>query len=792
MKFTLSWLKEHLETQAGLDEIVETLTRIGLEVEGVENAADKLAPFVVAQVLTAAPHPQADKLQVLTVDAGTGEAIQVVCGAPNARAGLKGVFGAPGAYVPGSDLILKVAAIRGVESRGMMCSVRELELGDAHEGIIELAADAPVGTGYAAWAGLDDPVIEVAVTPNRQDAMGVHGIARDLAAAGLGTLKPVEVPQIPGDFPCPIEIRTDDPEGCPAFYGRVIRGVKNGPSPDWLQRRLKAVGQRPISALVDMTNFITLSYGRPLHVYDLARLSGALVARRARQGEEVLALNGKAYRLDPSMTVIADDEAVHDIGGIMGGEHSGVTEATADIVIECAYFDPEHISLTGQKLGLLSDARSRFERGVDPAFVEDGLQIATAMAIALAGGEASQIVRAGTPPEPNKIVAYDPARCDALAGVDVPADRQQDILQRLGFTVTRDDIWRVAVPSWRRDVDGAADLVEEVARIHGYDQVPSTPLPRAPGVARPTATPEQMVERAARRAAAARGLNEAVTWSFIPEAEAAHFGGSAWILANPISEEMKAMRPSLLPGLLAAAARNAARGADSIRLFEIGRRYLASEERPTLGLVLAGERGPRHWQSGKGSGFDAYDAKAEALAILAAAGAPVDNLQVLGDAAGVYHPGQSGRLCLGPKNALAEFGTLHPRIAAAFDLDGPVAAAEIFLDAIPARRGGVGHRRAAFAPPPLQAVTRDFAFLVPADLPAEQLVRAVRGADKAAIAAARLFDVFTGAGVPEGRKSLAIEISLQPAERSFTEEELKAISERIVAAAARLGATLRA
>ncbi|MEA3043065.1 MAG: phenylalanyl-tRNA synthetase beta chain [Sphingomonadales bacterium] len=792
MKFTLSWLKEHLETQAGLDEIVETLTRIGLEVEGVENAADKLAPFVVAQVLTAAPHPQADKLQVLTVDAGTGEAIQVVCGAPNARAGLKGVFGAPGAYVPGSDLILKVAAIRGVESRGMMCSVRELELGDAHEGIIELAADAPVGTGYAAWAGLDDPVIEVAVTPNRQDAMGVHGIARDLAAAGLGTLKPVEVPQIPGDFPCPIEIRTDDPEGCPAFYGRVIRGVKNGPSPDWLQRRLKAVGQRPISALVDMTNFITLSYGRPLHVYDLARLSGALVARRARQGEEVLALNGKAYRLDPSMTVIADDEAVHDIGGIMGGEHSGVTEATADIVIECAYFDPEHISLTGQKLGLLSDARSRFERGVDPAFVEDGLQIATAMAIALAGGEASQIVRAGTPPEPNKIVAYDPARCAALAGVDVPADRQQDILQRLGFTVTRDDIWRVAVPSWRRDVDGAADLVEEVARIHGYDQVPSTPLPRAPGVARPTATPEQMVERAARRAAAARGLNEAVTWSFIPEAEAAHFGGSAWILANPISEEMKAMRPSLLPGLLAAAARNAARGADSIRLFEIGRRYLASEERPTLGLVLAGERGPRHWQSGKGGGFDAYDAKAEALAILAAAGAPVDNLQVLGDAAGVYHPGQSGRLCLGPKNALAEFGTLHPRIAAAFDLDGPVAAAEIFLDAIPARRGGVGHRRGAYAPPPLQAVTRDFAFLVPADLPADQLVRAVRGADKAAIAAARLFDVFTGAGVPEGRKSLAIEISLQPAERSFTEEELKAISERIVAAAARLGATLRA
>jgi len=790
MKFTLSWLKEHLDTEAGLDEIVAALTRIGLEVEGVENVADRLAPFVIAEVLTAAPHPQADKLQVLTVDAGTGEAIQVVCGAANARAGLKGVFGAPGAYVPGSDFTLKVAAIRGVESRGMLCSVRELELGEDHEGIIELAAEAPVGAGYAAWAGLDDPVIDVAVTPNRQDAMGVHGIARDLAAAGLGTLKPVDAPPIAGTYPCPIEIRTDDPEGCPAFYGRVVRGVRNGPSPGWLQRRLKAIGQRPISALVDMTNYITLSYGRPLHVYDLARLEGAIVARRARAGEEVLALNGKTYRLDPSITVIADDREVHDIGGIMGGEHSGVTEATTDILIECAYFDPEHIARSGQKLALVSDARSRFERGVDPAFVEPGLELATAMAIELAGGEPSQIVRAGTPPVIERHVDYDPARCTALAGIDVPADRQQDILQRLGFTVARGDSWRVAIPSWRRDVEGPADLVEEVARIHGYDKVPSTPLPRAPGVARPTATAEQMVERSARRAAAARGLNEAVTWSFIADAEAAPFGGSAWRLANPISEEMKAMRPSLLPGLLAAAARNAARGADSIRLFEIGRRYLEDSERPTLGLVLAGPRGPRHWR-GKEAAVDAYDGKAEALAILAAAGAPVDNLQVLGDASAVYHPGQSGRLCLGPKSVLAEFGALHPRISRAFDLDGAVVAAELFLDAIPAKRGGIGHMRSAYAPPPLQAVKRDFAFLVPADLPADQLLRAVRGADKAAIVAARLFDLFTGQGVPEDRKSLAVEITLQPGERSFTEDELKAISERIVAAAARLGATLR-
>jgi phenylalanyl-tRNA synthetase beta chain len=791
MKFTLSWLKEHLETDADLATILETLTRIGLEVEGVENAADTLAPFVVARVLSAEPHPRADKLQVLTVDAGTGEAIQVVCGASNARAGLIGVFGAPGAYVPGSDLTLKVAEIRGVESRGMMCSVRELELGDAHEGIIELDADAPVGVPFAAYAGLDDPVIDVAITPNRQDAMGVHGIARDLAAAGLGTLKPLDIKAIPGTYPCPIEILIEDPQGCPAFYGRVIRGVRNGASPDWLQRRLKAVGQRPISALVDMTNYIMLSYGRPLHVYDLAKLAGAIRARRARDGEAVLALNGKTYRLDPSMTVIADDAQVHDIGGIMGGEHSGVTGATTDILIECAFFTPEHIALTGQKLGLVSDARSRFERGVDPAFVEPGLELATAMAVALAGGEPSQIVRAGTPPALDKIVDYDPARCEGLGGLAVPGDRQAAILQRLGFTVTRDEIWRVEVPSWRRDVDGAADLVEEIVRIEGMDKVPSTPLPRAPGVARPTATADQLIERKARRTAAARGLNEAVTWSFIPESEAAAFGGSAWILANPMSEEMKAMRPSLLPGLLAAAARNAARGAESIALFEIGRRYLEARERPTLGLILAGPRGARHWR-GEGGAFDAFDAKAEALAILAAAGAPVDSLQVLGDAADVYHPGQSGRLCLGPKTVLAEFGALHPRIARAFDLSGPLVAAEIFLDAIPARRGSAGHRRSPYAPPPLQAVTRDFAFLVPADLEADRLLRAVRGADKAAIAAASLFDRFTGAGLPEGQVSLAIEVVLQPSEKSFTEEELKAISERITAAAATLGATLRA
>ncbi|HEX8625103.1 MAG TPA: phenylalanine--tRNA ligase subunit beta [Allosphingosinicella sp.] len=816
MKFTLSWLKEHLETDASLEQVTDTLTAIGLEVEGVHNAADKLAPFTVARVLTAERHPQADKLQVLTVDSGTGEAIQVVCGAPNARAGMLGVFGAPGAYVPGSDLILKVAAIRGVESRGMMCSVRELELGDEHDGIIELPAEAPVGVSYALWAGLDDPAIEVNVTPNRQDCMGVHGIARDLAAAGLGRLKPVEVEDVAGAFPCPVEIRTDDPDGCPAFFGRVLRGVRNGPSPAWLQQRLKSVGQRPISALVDMTNYVMLGYGRPLHVYDLAKLEGAVVARRARDGEEVLALNGKTYTLDGEMVVIADDVRVHDIGGIMGGEHSGVSDETTDILIECAYFDPKRISRTGQRLALPSDARTRFERGVDPAFVETGLALATRLAIELAGGEASEIVRAGEPPRLDKIVEYRPARALELGGVDVHEARQAEILERLGFGVERGvipaeagtsgqeasaglpevpafagmtDVWRISVPSWRRDIDGSADIVEEVARIEGYDKVAATPLPRAPGVARPTATPQQLVERRVRRAAAARGLNEAVTWSFVSEAEAAPFGGSDWILDNPISEELKAMRPSLLPGLLSAARRNAARGAESVRLFEIGRRYLAGGERPTLGLVLSGLAAPRHWRSGKGQGFDAYDAKAEALALLAAAGAPVDNLQSLAGASGVYHPGRSGRLALGPKNVLAEYGELHPATLRAFDLEGPLVAAEIFLDSIPQKRGG--RMREAYAPPALQAVKRDFAFLVAADVPADSLLRAVRGADRQAIAGVSLFDVFTGQGVPDGQKSLAVEVVLQPGEKSFTEEELKAISGRIVAAAARAGARLR-
>jgi phenylalanyl-tRNA synthetase beta chain len=778
-----------------VQEIAATLNRNGLEVEGIENPAEKLRGFKVARVLTAARHPDADKLQVLTVEAGDGAPLQVVCGASNARAGMIGVLGLPGAIVPANGMQLKKSAIRGVESNGMMCSIRELQLGDEHEGIVELPEDAPVGADFAAYHAAS-PVFEVAITPNRPDCMGVFGIARDLAAAGLGTLKPLAVPDVPAQGSCAIEIRTDDPESCPAFYGRTISGVANGASPEWMQRRLVAAGQRPISALVDITNYLMLGFGRPAHVYDLAKLKGAVVARRATNGEQVLALNEKTYTLDDTMTVIADDTGVHDIAGIMGGEHSGVSAETTDVLLEIAYFDPVRIGVTGRKLGLTSDARTRFERGIDPAFLDDGLAILTDLILRICGGTPSEVVRAGQPPLDPKVVAFEPSLTQRLGAVAIDDPEQRRILEALDFSVAGN--WRVTCPPRRHDIEGPADLVEEVVRIYGLDKVASTPLPRAEGVARPTATPLQQTERKLRRTAAARGLNEAVTWSFLPEADALHFAeGSSdlWVLDNPISEDMKAMRPSLIPGLLAAAKRNADRGAAGSRLFESGRRYFrgengASDEKPTLGLVLAGEKAARGWAVGKAKGFDAFDAKAEALALLEAAGAPVANLQVMGEAGPQFHPGQSATLRLGPKTVLARFGALHPATLKAFDIDGPVVAVELFLDAIPAKKT-MGFARPAFAPPTLQPVTRDFAFLVAADCAAGDLVRAVRGADKAAIVAAEVFDVFAGQGVPEGKKSVAIEVTLQPGEKSFTEADIKAVSDRIVTAAAKLGGELR-
>ena len=795
MKFSLTWLKDCLDTTATVADICDALNAIGLEVEGVEDPADKLAGFRIAYVLTAARHPDADKLQVLTVDTGDGDPLQVVCGAPNARAGMKGVLGLPGAVVPANGMVLKKSAIRGVESNGMMCSTRELELGDDHDGIIELPADAPVGTSFADYHGAD-PVIEVAVTPNRPDCMGVYGIARDLAAKGLGTLKPIAMPVFTAAGACAVQIRTDDPEGCLAFYGRVVKGVTNGPSPDWLQARLKSAGQRPISLLVDLTNYLMLGYGRPAHAYDLEKLSGAVVARRAKDGERVLALNEKTYTLDANMTVIADDSGVHDIAGIMGGQHSGVSETTTDVLLEVAYFDPARIGATGRKLGLSSDARTRFERGVDPEFLDQGLDLLTGLIVELAGGTPSEVVRAGSPPSAPKVIAFDPRMTTHLGGVEVAETEQKCILESLGFAVGEG--WQVTCPLRRHDIEGPADLVEEVVRIRGLDKVASVALPRLEGVARPTATPQQKLERGLRRAAAASGLNEAVTWSFLPEWAAEHFATGnepPWVLANPISEDLKAMRPSLLPGLLFAAKRNADRGAASSRLFEIGRRYFRaadglSEEKATLGIVLAGEKTARGWQAGKATAFDAFDAKALALSLLEAAGAPVANLMVMGEAGSQFHPGQSATLRLGPKAVLARFGMVHPATLKAFDVDGPIAAVELFLDAIPAKKGAA-FARPGFTPPALQAVTRDFAFLVPQGVSAAEVERKIRATDKIAIIDVRLFDKFEGGNLPEGYKSLAFEVSYQPQEKSFTQEFFSANTASIQTSTSTLGALLR-
>jgi phenylalanyl-tRNA synthetase beta chain len=834
MKFSLSWLKDHLETEASVAEIAARLNAIGLEVEGIEDPAEALAGFRVAKVLSAARHPNADKLQVLSVDAGMGQPLQVVCGAPTARAGMVGVLGLAGTVVPSNGMVLKKSEIRGVESNGMMCSEAELGLGDNHDGIVELPADAPIGAAYAEFAG-SDPVFDIAITPNRPDCMGVHGIARDLAAAGVGAYryKPTIYQPIEGKFPCPIRIRVEDGSGCHVFWGRVIRGVKNGPSPKWLQDRLKSAGLRPISALVDVTNFFSIDQGRPLHVYDCAKLTGVITARRGVEGETFLALNEKTYAVGPEDCVIADDAGVLGLGGIMGGEASGVSEATTDVLLECAWFDPETIGATGRRHAITSDARARFERGIDPMMLSVAIETAAQLIVELCGGEVSEPRIAGQFPAESypsvlHLVPYSPSMARSLGGIAIPAETQRGILGRLGFLTpdpespeiwndeahkqaafaragwqaalaAQPDSWLVWVPTWRPDIDSWPDIVEEVVRIHGLDNVASEPLPRADGVARPTATPAQKLERRLRRAAAMRGLNEAVTWSFLPEAEADRFAdgnGGLWSLENPISEDMKAMRPSLLAGLLGAAQRNLDRGAASLRLFEIGRRYLRgeagrSDERPSLAVLLAGEKTSRGWAIGKAVNFDAFDAKAEALALLAEAGAPVDNLQVMGEAGAQFHPGQSATLRLGPKTVLARFGMIHPALLKAYDIAAPVAAVELFLDALPARKPG-GFARAAYAPPALQAVTRDFAFLVPLELPAGDLVRAVRGSDRANVVSVRLFDDFRGQGVAEGQKSLAIEVTLQPGEKSYDEAELKAIAERITSAATKLGAVLRA
>ncbi len=794
MKFTLDWLKDHLDTKASLDEISETLSRIGLEVEGIDNPAEKLGAFTVARLVEATPHPNADKLRVCKVDTGKGVA-QVVCGAPNARAGLISVFAAPGVYVPGSDFTLGAAKIRGVESSGMLCSERELELSAEHDGIIELPESAArhLGERFVDVMGLNDPVIEIAITPNRPDALGVRGVARDLAAAGLGKLKKDDAAYTgEGKFRSPIKIKLDFEDGeataCPVFAGRLIRGVRNGPSPAWMQRRLKAAGLRPINALVDVTNYISLDRCRPLHVYDAAKLSGPITARLARKGEQIKALDGKTYALDEAMCVIADANGVLGLGGVMGGEASGCTEATVDVFIEAAYFDPLRTAMTGRKTGINSDARYRFERGIDTQSAEPGIALATKMILGICGGEPSKLEVAGEASDNRRAIKFDPKRVEKLTGVKLKPADISSYLKKLGFEIEGETPkLHVTAPSWRPDIHGAADLVEEVIRLHGIDQVPATPLKPPLGAAKPMFTDAQKRLKAARRALASRGLVEAITWSFIPRADAETFGGGAadTELANPISREMSSMRPGLVPGLLRAAAVNANRGASDIALFEAGQAFggdapgdqfnAASGVR--IGLTRVGGMG-RHWDgAAKPAGF--LDAKADALAVLAACGFDPDKASVTRDAPGWLHLGRSGSLRLGPKTTLAVFGELHPDVAQIFDLSGPIAVFEVFLDAIPApkRKGSAKPRLEAFD---LQPVRRDFAFVLGREVAAGDVLKAALSADKLLIVDAGIFDVFEGGALEAGRKSLGLEVTLQPRDKTLTEQEIEAVSAKIV------------
>jgi phenylalanyl-tRNA synthetase beta chain len=788
MKFTLSWLKDHLETDASLDEIVDRLTQIGLEVESVDDKA-QFKPFVIAKVLTAGKHPDADKLQVLSVDTGDGKPVQVVCGAPNARAGLVGAFAAPGAYVPGIDVTLSVGKIRGVESHGMMCSERELQMSDAHTGIIDLPGDAPVGASFASYAGLDDPVIEINLTPNRPDCTGVSGIARDLAAAGLGKLKTPAVKPATGQGECPVKVSIEAPDLCPGFALRMVKAVKNGASPSWMQQRLIAIGLRPINALVDITNYVTFDRGRPLHVFDAAKVAGNLVVRRAKDGETVLALDEREYELNPENCVIADDNGVESIAGIMGGEHSGCDENTTDVLIESALWNPMNIARSGRDLGIITDARYRFERGVDPEFMVDGMELATQLVLDICGGTPTEAEVTGYQGYTPKQVEFPFAEVKRLTGIEVGSAESTDILKRLGFGVSGSGVdVTVSVPSWRPDIDGKADLVEEVMRIHGEDNIDPQPLESHGAVSAKILTTLQIRTRAAKRALAVRGMMESVSWSFIPAGHAELFGGGspALKLVNPIAADMSDMRPSLLPGLLAAAQRNADRGINDVALFEVAATYEGdtpdTQRRVASGIrrgtaSLAG--GGRHW-AGNGAPVGVYDAKADAIAVLEACGAPVANLQIEADAPGWYHPGRSGVIRLGPKMVLGTFGEFHPKTLEALDVSGTLCGFEVYIDAIPEPKKKATRTKPVLEISPFQMVRRDYAFVVDRDVPAAALLRAVNGTDKKLIAGVNIFDQFEGASLGEGKKSIALEVSIQPTDRTLTDEDLDALSAKIV------------
>ncbi|MGV1801261.1 phenylalanine--tRNA ligase subunit beta [Agrobacterium vitis] len=794
MKFTLSWLKDHLDTDATLDQVCERLTAIGLEVEDVDDKA-AYKPFVIAKILSAEKHPSADRLKVLSVDAGDGKPVQVVCGAPNARAGLIGAFGRPGMYVPGLDVTLAVGNIRGVESHGMMCSEKELNMSDNHDGIIDLPDDAPVGTSFAAYAGIDDPVIEINLTPNRPDCTSIFGIARDLAASGLGTLKQPKAPSfaVEGETSVEVKLELDDAKLCPGFAYRLVHGVKNGPSPVWMQKRLIAIGLRPISALVDVTNYMTFDQGRPMHVFDADKVKGVLTVRRAKDGEEILALDTRTYKLTPNTVVIADDNGLESIGGIMGGEHSGCDENTNNVLIESALWDPINIAKSGRSLGIITDARYRFERGVDPDYMVPGLERTTELVLEMCGGKAASAKVVGYQGHTKKVVDFPFSEVKRLTGLNVSTDESRTILTGLGFEVSGEgETVKVAVPSWRPDVDGKADLVEEVMRMHGVDKITPEPLPSMGAVNTKILTTLQIRTRTAKRALASRGMMEAVTWSFISAEQAALFGGGKpeLKLVNPIAADMSDMRPSLLPGLLTAAQRNADRGFGDVAIFEVSgtyegdtpegqRRVAGGVRRGTASLSGAG----RMWSNatkGGGKPVDVYDAKADALAVLEACGLPMGNVQIEQGGPEWYHPGRSGTIKMGPKVVLGYFGEFHPKTLAALDVSGALCGFEIYLDAMQEPKKKATRTKPALDLSPLQMVKRDFAFVVEKQVEAGAIIKAATSADRKLITGVNVFDVFEGASVGEGKKSVAIEVLIQPSDKTLTDEDFDALTKKIV------------
>ena len=790
MKFSLSWLKDHLDTDEPLDKITDKLTMIGLEVEHIDDKAALLKPFTIAHVLTAVQHPNADRLRVCTVDVGSGAPLQIVCGAPNARAGLKTVFAKPGTYIPAKDFTISVGTIRGVESQGMLCSAGELALPDSIDGIIELPDDAPVGVSYPDWAKLGDPVIEINLTPNRQDCTGVFGIARDLSAADMGVLKQPAIKPIKGEFPCPVKVTVEDATLCPGFALRLVRGVKNSPSPAWLQQRLTSIGLRPINALVDITNFLTFDRSRPLHVFDAAKVRGDITVRRAKDGETLLALDGRTYKLDDSVCVIADDNGVESLAGIMGGEASGCSEHTTDVLIESALWNEINIAQSGRKLGINSDARYRFERGVDPAFMLPGLDLATKLVMEICGGTPSEVVAIGKIHADDRVIDFPLSEIKRLAAIEVPLIEIKRILGHLGFMVAGSGpVVKVAVPPWRSDIGGKADIVEEIVRIVGVDTVPMTPFPRGDDPRKPVLTPMQSRTRRAKRALAARGMIEAVTWSFISKQQAEAFGGGAAALsiANPIASDLSDMRPSLLPGLIAAAQSNADRGTHDVALFEVGQVFKG--DRPQDQFVgaagirrgLASSQGlGRHWSGSAAA--TALDAKADAFAVLSAAGAPMQALQIASDKLPPWlHPGRSGAIQIGPQNVLGYFGELHPRVLEALKADGPLIGFEVILNRIPDAKVKATRAKSQIDLSPLQPVSRDFAFIVDRSVKAGDIVRAAQASDKKLITGVTVFDVYDGKGIDEAKKSVGIAVMLQPRDKTLTDQEIDAIGAALVA-----------